>query len=208
MIARCDLHLHSNASDHSEEWFPKQFGCPESYADPRRQYDICKARGMTFVTLTDHDTIAGGLELVDRPDFFLSEEVTARFPENGCVAHVLAWNITPEQHEQIQLVRDDIYALVEYLRGAEIAHALAHPLESPNRKLDAATLEKLLLLFSTFEAVNGRAAEDLNASLRGLLGGLDARALRRLSAKHGLAPARGSDRRLAVVGGSDDHEHP
>lgn len=208
MIARCDLHLHSNASDHSEEWFPKQFGCPESYADPRRQYDLCKARGMTFVTLTDHDTIAGGLELVDRPDFFLSEEVTARFPENGCVAHVLAWNITPEQHEQIQLVRDDIYALVEYLRGAEIAHGLAHPLESPNRKLDAATLEKMALLFSTFEAVNGRSDERLNAGVRALLRDLDARALKRLSVRHSLAPAHGVKRRAGLSAGSDDHEHP
>jgi hypothetical protein len=42
-----------------------------------------------LVTLTDHDTIAGGLRLVDRPDFFLSEEITAQF-RRRCVIHVLA----------------------------------------------------------------------------------------------------------------------
>jgi glycosyltransferase involved in cell wall biosynthesis len=208
VTARCDLHLHSSASTHSEEWVPRQFGCPESFAEPRRQYELCKARGMTFVTLTDHDTIAGGLQLLDRPDFFLSEEVTARFPENDCVAHVLAWNISPEQHERIQEVCGDVYALVDYLRVAEIAHGLAHPLESPNRKLDAATLEKMTLLFSTFEVVNGRSEERLNAGIRKLLRDLDARALKRLSARHSLAPAHGVRRRAGVSAGSDDHEHP
>jgi len=208
VIARCDLHLHSSASVESEQWVPRQFGCPESFAGPRRQYERCKARGMTFVTLTDHDTIAGGLQLIDRPDFFLSEEITARFPENGCVAHVLAWNITPDQHERIQETRHDVYALVEFLRRAEIAHGLAHPLESPNRKLDVATLEKMMLLFSTFEVTNGRTDERLNAVTQTLLRDLDAPALRRLSARHRLAPALGVARRPGVSAGSDDHEHP
>ena len=83
------------ASIGNDEWYTRLFGCPESYADPARQYELCKQRGMTLVTLTDHDTINGGLTLIDRPDFFLSEEITALFPENGCVMHVLAWNITP-----------------------------------------------------------------------------------------------------------------
>ena len=169
---------------------------------------------MTLVTLTDHDTIAGGLELIDqRPDFFLSEEVTARFPAaegdgEGCAVHILVWNLTPGQHERIQALRPDIYALVDYLRTEGLAHGLAHPLESPNRKLDVATLEKLFLLFSTFETVNGRAAEELNGGLRTLLGGLDARALRKLSLAHSLPAARGVARPQSVVGGSDDHEHP
>jgi hypothetical protein len=32
---------------------------------------------MDFVTITDHDTIDGCLELADRPDCFVSEELTA-----------------------------------------------------------------------------------------------------------------------------------
>ena len=144
---RCDLHLHSAASIGNDEWYTRFFGCPESYAEPVEQYELCKARGMSLVTLTDHDTIAGGLQLVDRPDFFLSEEVTAIFPENGCIMHVLTWNITQAQHEEIQARRRDIYRLCEYLDGAGIAHGLAHPLLSPNWKLDADIVEKVLLLF-------------------------------------------------------------
>jgi glycosyltransferase involved in cell wall biosynthesis/predicted metal-dependent phosphoesterase TrpH len=213
-MLRCDLHLHSNASIESQEWLPRRFGCPESYATPARQYELCKARGMDLVTLTDHDTIAGGLELMGRPDFFLSEEVTARVPPRsagdgeGCDVHVLVWNLAPADHERIQSLRGDVFALVDYLRAQGLAHGLAHPLESPNRKLDAATLERLFLLFSAFETVNGRAAEELNACARALVGGLDAGALRRLGAKHGFAPAGGPGRRACCFGGSDDHEHP
>ena len=139
---RCDLHIHSAASLGNDEWYTRLFGWPESYAEPARQYDLCKARGMSLVTLTDHDTIDGGLTLIDRPDFFLSEEVTTRFPENGCVMHVLAWNITRDQHDEIQARRDDIYRLCEYLNGAAIAHGLAHPLISPNAGLDAGDLRE------------------------------------------------------------------
>src|SRR5215471_20330196 len=169
---RCDLHIHSAASVGNDEWYTRLFGCPESYAEPARQYELCKARGMSLVTLTDHDTIDGGLTLIDRPDFFLSEEVTAVFPENGCVMHVLAWNITPAQHDEIQSCRRDIYRLCDYLNSARIAHALAHPLLSPNWQLDAALLEKVLVLFPALEAINGLTDQRIEPDLATLLEGL------------------------------------
>jgi glycosyltransferase involved in cell wall biosynthesis len=202
---RCDLHLHSAASIGNDEWYTRFFGCPESYASPVRQYELCKARGMSLVTLTDHDTIAGGLQLSDRPDFFLSEEITALFPENGCVMHVLAWNITPAQHEAIQERRRDIYRLCEYLNGAGIAHGLAHPLLSPNWKLDADIVEKILLLFPTLEGVNGLTDRRIEPDLGVLLDRLTPEVIAALSAKHGIAPYGATPHKKALSAGSDDH---
>jgi glycosyltransferase involved in cell wall biosynthesis len=204
---RCDLHLHSAASVGNDEWYTRFFGCPESYAEPVRQYELCKARGMSLVTLTDHDTIAGGLQLVGRPDFFLSEEVTAVFPENGCVMHVLAWNITPAQHDEIQACRRDIYRLSEYLNRAGIAHALAHPLLSPNWKLDAALFEKVLLLFPALEGINGLTDRRIEPDLATLLEGLTPDVMQALSHKHGLTPNGTTPHRKALTAGSDDHVH-
>jgi Glycosyltransferase Family 4 len=201
---RCDLHLHSAAS-RGAEWYTRFFGCPESHAEPALQYALCKSRGMSLVTLTDHDTIAGGLQLVDRPDFFLSEEITAVFPENGCVMHVLAWDITPAQHDEIQARREDIYRLSEYLSGAAIAHGLAHPLLSPNWKLDPEILEKLLLLFPTFEGVNGLTDRRIEPELSVLLDRLTPEVITRLAAKHGLRPVGATPHRKALTAGSDDH---
>jgi glycosyltransferase involved in cell wall biosynthesis len=202
---RCDLHLHSAASIGNDEWYTRFFGCPESYAEPRRQYELCKARGMTLVTLTDHDTIAGGLELRDRPDFFLSEEVTAVFPETDTIMHVLAWNITEAQHEEIQARRRDIYRLCEYLDRNGIAHGLAHPLLSPNWKLDAEIVEKVLLLFPTLEAVNGLTDRRIEPDLAVILDRLTPEVIAALSVKHGVAPLGRTPHKKALTAGSDDH---
>ena len=196
---RCDLHIHSAASLGNDEWYTRLFGWPESYAEPARQYELCKARGMSLVTLTDHDTIDGGLTLIDRPDFFLSEEVTARFPENGCVMHVLAWNITRDQHDEIQARRNDIYRLCEYLNGAAIAHGLAHPLLSPNARLDAATFEKVLLMFPTLEGTNGLTDRRIEPDLTTMLERLTPEVIAALARKHGIDP----ERRGAAPEGAD-----
>ena len=201
----CDLHLHSSASQTEAEWYGRYFRCPESYVEPLAQYDLCKARGMTLVTLTDHDTIAGGIRLLDKPDFFLSEEVTVRFPENGCVMHVLVWNINPDQHGFIQERRSDVYALTDYLQREEIAYGLAHPLFSPNGKLDRDTFEKALLLFPTFETINGLLDVRVADELVQILSGLDAVTIKRLALKHG-RPANGTRPHVkAETAGSDDH---
>jgi glycosyltransferase involved in cell wall biosynthesis len=207
MTTRCDLHVHSSASTGNDEWYSRFFGCPESYASPARQYELCKARGMSLVTLTDHDTLAGGLTLVDRPDFFLSEEITTVFPENGCVMHVLAWNINERQHEKIQAVRGNIYDLCDYLNREEIAHGLAHPLLSPNWRLDSDLFEKAILLFPTFEGINGLVDRRIEPDLFVILDRLTPDVIASLSRKHGIVPNGCSPSRKALVAGSDDHVH-
>jgi glycosyltransferase involved in cell wall biosynthesis len=162
---------------------------------------------MSLVTLTDHDTIAGALTLADRPDFFISEEITAVFPENECVMHVLAWNITPGQHEEIQSRRHNIYDLCDYLNRHQIAHALAHPLLSPNWRLDAEVFEKVILLFPTFEAINGLVDRRIEPDLFTILDRLTPDAVAALSRKHGIAPVGPAPSRKALVAGSDDHVH-
>ena len=49
--------------------------CRESYNDPMDVYDRLKGRGMSMVTVTDHDSIDAAEALRGYPDFFLSEEV-------------------------------------------------------------------------------------------------------------------------------------
>ncbi len=158
---------------------------------------------MDLVTLTDHDTIAGGLELVDRSDFFLSEEITTRFPD-GCVVHVLAWAIRSDQHEQIQARRGDVRRLVEYLRAEKIAHAVAHPLMSPNWQLDAKKLEELLATFPVLEGVNGLLDARIRDDLAEILAAWGPEVAHRVGAAHGIADP---PTRHVLVGGSDDHCH-
>jgi predicted metal-dependent phosphoesterase TrpH len=62
-MALVDLHLHSSASTETGNWFLKNAVLPESYTDPEQAYRKAKDQGMDFVTLTDHDTIRGALEI-------------------------------------------------------------------------------------------------------------------------------------------------
>ena len=78
--AKVDMHCHSTASERSKLGVQRSLGLPECATPPQQVYELAKRRGMDFVTITDHDTIDGCLELADRPDCFISEELTAWFP--------------------------------------------------------------------------------------------------------------------------------
>ena len=71
-MSKCDLHIHSRFSARSEEWLFRRFDFPDSYSDPRELYRLARGAGMDFVTITDHDTIAGNLEIADLAGTFIS----------------------------------------------------------------------------------------------------------------------------------------
>jgi predicted metal-dependent phosphoesterase TrpH len=140
MTGKADLHVHSKASNRPPEWILRQFGAPESFTEPREVYRLCRERGMDFVTLSDHDSIAGALEIAHLPGTFLSEEVTVEFPEDGCEIHCLAIGITEEQHRDIQALRRNVYELRDYFVAHQIVHSVAHPLYRVN---DMLTLDQV-----------------------------------------------------------------
>src|ERR1051326_5736239 len=129
-MSRCDLHLHSRHSARSEEWLFRRFDFPDSYSDPKQLYEQLRKRGMDYVTITDHDTIDGCLEIADLPNTFISEQVTTYFPQDPCKIHILVWGITEAQHADIQIARENIFVLHRYLKAGQITHAVAHPLYS------------------------------------------------------------------------------
>src|ERR671916_2116242 len=75
-LTRADMHCHSPASELAKLGIQRSVGMPECATPPQEVYELAKSRGMDFVTITDHDTIAGCLELAEHPDAFVSEELT------------------------------------------------------------------------------------------------------------------------------------
>jgi|GEM_PF-30439 len=205
MTAKADLHVHSKASNRPTEWILRQFGAPESFTEPREVYRLCRERGMDFVTLSDHDTIAGALEIAHLPGTFLSEEVTVEFPEDGCEIHCLAIGITDAQHRDIQALRRNVYELRDYLVGQQIVHSVAHPLYRVNDMLSLEQLEKLLVLFNRFEALNGIHDRSGNDLVRRIFGSLTPGMIEDLAERHRLEPAGPTPWIKTFTGGSDDH---
>jgi predicted metal-dependent phosphoesterase TrpH len=161
-------------------------GCPESFTEPSQIYRIAKEKGMSLVTITDHNRIEGALEIAHFPDAFVSEELTTFFPEDKCKVHVLVYDISEAQHADIQKVRQNLFELVDYLQEQDIVHVLAHPLFSPNDRLTLDKFGKLLLLFKNFE-LNGDADPQVNHCLKRILSGLTSADINHLSQIHDLA---------------------
>jgi glycosyltransferase involved in cell wall biosynthesis len=201
---KADLHVHSKYSKRPAQWILRKLGASESYTEPLAVYGLAKSRGMDLVTITDHNTLAGALEIAHLEGTFLSEEITTYFPEDRCKLHVLAYRITEAQHEDISRLRENVFELAAYLRQQRIVHALAHPMYSVNDRLTFEHFEMTLLLFRNFELNGSRDAEQ-NDILAGILGNLTREEIERLAAKHRLAPAFAEPWRKNLVGGSDDH---
>jgi glycosyltransferase involved in cell wall biosynthesis len=200
---KIDLHVHSKYSTRPSQWVLQKLGCHECYTEPLSLYRIARERGMDLVTITDHNTIAGSLEIAHLPDTFISEEVTTYFPD-GCKIHVLAYRINEEQHRQIQKARDNIFDLTAYLWEEGIVHSVAHPLWSINDRLRLEHFEQLLLLFKNFE-LNGSRDELQNQYLKAICEALTPEKLNELMEKHGIVPDSPSPWQKNFTAGSDDH---
>jgi predicted metal-dependent phosphoesterase TrpH len=148
---------------------------------------------MSFVTLTDHDSIDGALYLLnknpDLKDFFIGEEVETYFPETGQRIHVGVWAIDEAQHREIQKLRGNIRELVPYLKSQQLLFAVNHLFQNYRMKNVAARyIAELLEMFDVFEVLNGAMASFHNKMVQQLVAELQ---------QHG--------RRISMVGGSDAH---
>src|SRR5262245_6869507 len=162
MTSRVDLHCHSTASQLSRLGIQRSLGLPECATPPQEVYDLAKRRGMDFVTITDHDTIEGVLEIADRPDVFISEELTTWFKDEPQAVHVLCYGITPEDHEWLQAHARDLEACAAYLAEPDITRALAHPFYAVEAPLEPRHHRRLAQLFDVWEVRNGSRAAELN----------------------------------------------
>ena len=83
-LKRADLHCHSRYSIFK---YFKRANTRDCYNAPEDVYRIAKERGMSYVTLTDHDSIDGCLYLLNKwpemTDFFIGEEVETYFQLRG-----------------------------------------------------------------------------------------------------------------------------
>src|SRR4051812_19862254 len=162
MTSRVDMHCHSTASHFSKLGVQRSLGLPECATPPDEVYELAKRRGMDFVTITDHDTIDGCLEIAGREDVFVSEELTAWFRAEEQAVHVLCYGITDADHDELQARAADVEECVAYLRERGIACALAHPFFAVAAPLLPRHRRRLAELFPIWEVRNGSRAPELN----------------------------------------------
>ncbi len=203
---KVDLHVHSSYSDKPFSWFLRSGHSAECYTEPSTVYETAMRRGMNLVTISDHDTIDGALELAGRYDnFFISEEVSARFPEDGCIIHTIALDIDEAQHREIQRLRGNIYDLVRYMDQEEIAYFWCHPLSDVNHRLSKSHIERCFLMFRALEVRNGTRDRLHEDHLLTMISAFTPELLARWADMYRETPFINTSARYALTGGSDDH---
>jgi len=190
-LKRADLHCHSRFSI----WkYFRRANTRDCYNAPEDVYRIAKERGMSFVTLTDHDSIDGALYFLnkypDTKDFFIGEEIETYFPETGQRIHVGAWGITEAQHREVSRLRKNIRELVPYMKSEKMLFGINHLFQNYRMKNVAAKyIAELLEMFDIFEVMNGAMASFHNKTIQQLI--------TTVKQEHG--------RHVSMVGGSDAH---
>jgi len=180
-MMRCDLHVHSLHSGPPDLPVLSHMG-RECYSEPRAVYGMARRRGMDLVTLTDHDSIAGALDIRGLPGTFVSEEVTCVLPGDREL-HLGVFDITEAQHKRITHLRYDAEALFAYLAEERVPACVNH----------------------LFSALTGRRAlPDFDLALSGVPL-IEARNGMMPATTNAYAAAVGRRAGLGPVGGSDAH---
>jgi len=172
---RCDMHCHDKYNfnpDGSIMYLATPLtkgtgfgiGVRESYIEPEEIYQVAKARGMDFVTISSHNSIIGAMELAARHrDAFVSCEYDVNGSETGHVIHVLVAG-----HEYIGRhpfgVHEDLLEAAkkghEYFastcKDLGLFYGLAHPawISSPKIEMKPEYFHSWLETFDNWE-ING-----------------------------------------------------
>ncbi|MBI3447446.1 MAG: PHP domain-containing protein [Acidobacteria bacterium] len=156
-LRKVDLHLHTVFSNFRHL---KILRARDSYNDPLKVYERCRALGMDYVAITDHDTLDGALDLLARrpdlePTVIVGEEVETWFPETGQWIHVNVFGLDEAAHRDITHLRPDVRELVGWLRAKGLPHVLNHPLQSYRlQRAPMKYVEEVLSLFTHVEVGN------------------------------------------------------
>jgi predicted metal-dependent phosphoesterase TrpH len=180
---RCDLHVHTLHSGPVDLPLLRHLS-RECYSQPEEVYATAKARGMDLVTITDHDTIAGALQLAHLPDFIVGEEVTCEMGSRRQI-HLGVWDLNEERHEAISRRRRDAEALFAWLAENEIPACINHPFSPLTGARKADDFHRAFASVALVEAQNGMMPSATNefarqagrALRRGMVAGSDAHTL-------------------------------
>ena len=201
---RADLHVHTC---HSKVSGTLTFlGARDCYSAPEDVYRVAKARGMDLVCITDHDSIDGALDLLDRRpgarDVIVGEEISCVLPDGRVEVHIAAYGMTEALHRDVQHLRGNVFDVTARLREARAPFALNHLLHFYRGQLPLDRYLRLLDHVPAMEVRNGtmlpehnRLCEQLADLWRGptgeqlgRIGGSDAHTLRRVGTTWTEAP--------------------
>lgn len=208
---KIDFHCHDHNSDIPDELWGRILRLPETWLKTKKLVKTLESNGSNVITVTNHNNARSCWELQEQGiDVLVGAEFTCFFPEYELFIHVLTYGFSREQEVILNKKRQNVYDFLRYAASADIPVILPHPLYfyTTNEKIDLSLFEKLAVMFTRFEVLNGQ--RDLWQSVLTLnwVQSLTPEKIKFYARKHNLNPATfGVDINLPkiVTGGSDDH---
>jgi hypothetical protein len=163
--SKMDMHVHSCFS---VEGVPGLKGVTFSPKEtPEELYGRARARGMSFVTITDHDTIDGCTDLLSRyphaSDFIVGEEVSTELPTSRLTVHINVYGHDEAQHLALQQRRADAFAVADFCRRQGLFFVWNHPFYRENLStIDQTEFMHFLAEVPVVETRNGGRMQALN----------------------------------------------
>jgi len=177
---------------------------------------------MDLVTITDHDSIDGCLELLSRypgaDDIFVGEEVSCWWPGSALEIHVAAYGHDENDHRELQRLRTNVHDVLAYLRSRSLLGIVNHPFHFYKSQVPFDRYVELLADAGGVEVRNGTMLAVQNGLVANLMeilcargvtratvGGSDTHTLRRIGLTWTSAPGRTRDEFLASLRAGDGH---
>jgi glycosyltransferase involved in cell wall biosynthesis len=207
---RIDLHCHDHNSNVPDEALGRILGVPETWLPTERLLSTLSKAGMSATTITNHNNARSCWDLLDKGvDVLPGAEFSCHIPDLDVGVHVLTYGFNPHQEEKLKLLRRNIYEFLEYTSENDIPTVLAHPLDfyAPHGNPDLEKYEKIFLLFSHFEVMNGQRDTWSSLLTWEWMNSFDQDSIERLEKRFNFSASTFCKNpwRKFGVGGSDDH---
>jgi glycosyltransferase involved in cell wall biosynthesis len=208
---KIDLHCHDHNSDVPDELWGRILRLPETWLKTKKLVNVLKGNGSQVLTVTNHNNARSCWDLKAKSiDVLVAAEFTCFFAEYDLFIHVLTYGFSQEQEMILNTKRQDVYEFLRYAAAEQIPVIMPHPLYfyTRNEKIDLSLFEKLAVIFSHFEVLNGQ--RDLWQCVLTLnwVQSLSPDKILSYARKHNLDPNDfGVDpyKPKVLTGGSDDH---
>lgn len=207
---KADLHCHDLNSNVPDEALGRILGAPETWLPTDQLISTLRKAGMNALTVTNHNNARSCWELLEKGvDVLAGAEFSCHIPDLDVGVHVLTYGFTPQQEEKLKVLRRDIYDFLEFTSEHDIPTVLAHPLDfhAPHGLPLLEKYEKIFLLFSRFEVLNGQRDTWSSILTWDWINSVDEEKIERLEKRFSLSAKTFCSHpyKKQGVGGSDDH---
>jgi len=129
-----------------------------------------KRRGLSFVAITDHNSIEGWQALLkEHPELeefvIKGEEVSIQCYKTGIKAHMNVFELNEKDHHEIHKRTKNLPRLVKYLKSRKLLYSLNHIGDDGcwiRRKITPSEVDKYFKYFNVIEVRNGLLLKPIN----------------------------------------------